>query len=184
MTMRNHTPVLHDSTRTTAEHQAILDQYDAKDTHAHRALIIWALISLQFLLGFGAAISGGLLILGPDGHLMRMPLDMLRTTPFSTYRVPGLLLFSFVGMFPLAVAYSLFARPSWSWPGLVNPFKTMDWSWAASLAAGFVVITWICVQMIMLSNVHFMHVLYLGWGVAIILLTLSPSVRRTYMRKI
>ena len=155
-----------------------------KDDTTHRSLFVWGLIILQFLLGLGAAISGGLLILGPDGHLMQMPLEMLRPTPFTTFLLPGILLFTFVGIYPLAVAYSLFARPSWSWPDLVNPFKQMYWAWAASLAAGVVVITWIFAQMIMLGAVSFLHVLYLGWGIAIILLTLSPNARQVYVRKI
>ena len=112
--------------------------------------------------------------------IMQMPLSMLRTTPFATFLLPGILLFIFVGIYPLAVAYSLFARPAWSWPNLINPFKTMYWAWAASLAAGVTVIIWICAQMVMLGAVAFAHVLYLGWGIAIILLTLDSTVRRWY----
>jgi len=149
-----------------------------------RSVTVRNLIILQFLLGLGAAISGGLLILGPDGHLMQMPLLMLRTTPFSTFLLPGILLFFFVGIYPLAVAYCLFARPSWSWPNLVNPIKQMYWAWAASLAAGVAVITWISVQMLMFGSVNVLHLLYLGWGVAIILLTLSPNARQSYLQKI
>ena len=33
-----------------------------------RSRLVWVLISLQFLLGLGAAVSGALLILAPDGH--------------------------------------------------------------------------------------------------------------------
>jgi hypothetical protein len=155
-----------------------------KDDPTHRSLIIWVLTSLQFLLGLGAPMSGLILILAPDGHVMQMPLDMLKTTSFSAFLFLGILLFIFVGMYPLAVAYSLFARPSWSWPDSVNPFKNMYWAWAASLAVGVIVIIWICVQMILFDTVQFLHVLYLGWGVAIILLTLYPSVRRKYVRQI
>lgn len=155
-----------------------------KDDPGHRPRLVWVLIGLQFLLGLGAVISGGLLILAPDGAFMQMPLSMLRTTPFVTFLLPGILLFTFVGIYPLAVAYGLFARPAWSWPDVVNPFKTMDWPWAASLAAGVIVIVWICVQMVMLSAVSFLHVLYLGWGAVIILLTLDSAVRRRYIRKV
>jgi hypothetical protein len=120
-------------------------------------------------------------MLAPDGRLMQMPLDMLRNTPFSTFLFPGILLFTFMGIYPLAVAYSLFTQPSWSWPDLVNPLKKIYWAWAASLSAGVVLIIWLCVQMIMLGEVDFMHVLYLVWGGVIIFLTLQPSVRRSYI---
>jgi hypothetical protein len=155
-----------------------------KDTTMQRSLIMWVLIILQFLLGLGAAICGGLLILGPDGHFMQMPLDMLRDTPFASFLLPGILLFTCVGIYPLAVAYSLFARPAWSWPEAVNPFKNMYWAWAASLAAGVTLLIWIGVQMVMLHAVTFLHILYIGWGIAILMVTLYPSVRRSYMRKI
>ncbi len=149
----------------------------------HRSLSIWVLITLQFLLGLGAAICGALLIIAPDGHLMQMPVTMLSHTPFATFRLPGILLFTFVGIYPLLVVYSLFARPAWSWPELINPFKTMHWAWAASLAAGVIVIIWICVQMIMLGTVQFLHVLYLVWGAAILLLTLYPTIGQRYLVK-
>lgn len=145
--------------------------------------MVWVLIVLQFLLGLGAAICGVLLILAPDGHLMRMPLTMLGKTPFSSFLIPGLLLFVFVGIYPLAVAYSLFARPAWAWPNWINPFKRMDWAWAASLAAGIAVLVWIVAQMIMLNAVSFLHVLYLAWGIAIIALTLQPKIRASLVRQ-
>jgi hypothetical protein len=146
--------------------------------HSHsRPIPVWLLISLQFLLGLGAVISGGLLILGPDGHLMQMPLAMLKTTPFSSFLLPAILLFTVIGLYPLAVAYCLFARPAWSWPHLINPFKTLHWAWAASLAVGVAVLIWIGVQMVMLQAVVFLHVLYIGWGLLIIVLTLHPKVR-------
>ena len=145
-----------------------------------RSLIVWVLIILQFLLGVGAAISGGFLILAPDGHLMQMPLDMLANTPFSNFLFPGILLFTFMGIYPLAVAYSLFARPLWSWPDRVNPFKNMYWAWTASLAAGVALLIWIVTQMVMLNAVAFLHTLYICWGITIIILTLYPSVRQSY----
>jgi len=148
----------------------------------HRSLSVWVLIILQFLLGFGAAPSGGLLILASDGHLMQMPLDMIKNTPFSTFLIPGILLFTFVGIYPLGVAYCLFKRPSWSLPDLVNPFKKMYFAWTASILAGVIVIIWICVQMIMIRSISFLHIIYIVWGVAIILLTLSPGMRRIYLK--
>jgi len=66
-------------------------------------------------------------------------------------------------------------------PGKNRPLLCQHWVWAASLAAGVIVIVWICVEMFMLSSVQFLHVLYLGWGGVIILLTRSSPVRRNYL---
>lgn len=77
-----------------------------------RLRLVWVLLSLQFLLGLGAAVSGALLIFGPDGRFLHMPLYLLRTTPFVDFLLPGMFLFTFVEIYPLAVASSLFAQPS------------------------------------------------------------------------
>src|SRR5207244_608690 len=61
-------------------------------------------IVLEILLGIGAVGGGSMFILAPDGHLMGMPLKMLAGTPFHSFLVPGLLLFTFVGVGPILAA--------------------------------------------------------------------------------
>lgn len=153
-----------------------------KNERNHRPKTVIFLITLQGLLGLSAAASGFMMMRFPDGRPMHMPLSMLEGTPFSDFFIPGILLFMFVGLYPLAVTYSLFSRPAWRWPDAINPFRKMHWAWTASLAAGIILIIWICVQMMMLAAVHFLHVLYLVWGVGIICLTLSSRVRYYYSK--
>jgi hypothetical protein len=148
----------------------------------HRVFAVWLLIFLQFFLGFGALISGGLLIIAPNGSLMQMPLSMLELSPFSNFLIPGTILFSLVGVYPLAVAYSLWRKPTWRWPDLLNPFRHKHWSWAASLAAGVILLIWITVEVLMLRSIAFLHVLYFIWGWLLILLTLTAGVRQHYAR--
>lgn len=143
-----------------------------------RPVAVRILIALLVLLGVGAVPSGALLILAPDGHLMQMPLSMLEHSPFSSFLVPGLILFAFLGIYPLAVAYSLWKRPGWRWPDAINPFRSTHWSWAASLAAGVILVIWIIAEVIMLRTIVFLHVLYRAWGIALLLLALLPSTRR------
>ena len=143
-----------------------------------RPPIVWLLIVLQLLLGLGALISGALMMAFPDGSLFQMPLSMLQYSPFPNFLIPGLILFTTLGVYPLLVAYCLWRRPAWRWPEGLNPVKGTHWSWAASLAAGAIVLIWITVQVIMLRSVAFLHVLYFVWGWALIGLTLTPAVRR------
>ncbi len=147
-----------------------------------RPLVVWLLIVLQFLLGFGAFVSGSLLVAVPDGSLMHMPLSMLQFSPFSSFLIPGIILSLLLGLYPLAVAYALWRQPAWRWPEGLNPFKRMHWSWAASLSAGVIVLVWILVEMLMLRSVAFLHVLYFVWGWALIVLTLTQGVRQHYKR--
>ncbi len=153
-----------------------------KEGSERRQAVVRALVVLHVLLGVGAVISGGLLMAAPDGHLMQMPVSMLDHSPFSNFAIPGLILFTLLGIYPLCVAYGLWKRPGWRWPDAINPFKGIHWSWAASLAAGVIVVIWIVVEVIMLRAFEFLHALYLGWGIVLIVLTLLPVVRRYYTR--
>ena len=148
---------------------------------AHRRpFALWPLLILLAFLGVSSAICGGMLIAAPDGSLMQMPLSNLEHSPFTTFLIPGLVLLFFLGVYPLVVAYCLWTRPSWRWPEALNPFRGMHWAWAASLAAGVIVLIWIVVEMIMLREAVFLHWFVLGWGLALIALTLLPAVRREY----
>jgi hypothetical protein len=143
---------------------------------------VWLLILLQFLLGLGAFVSGILMMAFPDGSLMQMPLDMLKYSPFPHFFIPGAILCTLLGVFPLAVAYSLWQRPSWRWPEALNPAKGLHWSWSASWAAGVILVIWITVQVVLLRSIAFLHVLYFVWGWVLIVLTLIPGVHRHYAR--
>lgn len=139
------------------------------------------LIWLQVFLGFGAVVSGALMMISPDGKLMQLPLFLIEDSPFNGFFIPGLILFIFVGVFPLCVAYGLWKRPDWNWPDAINPFKSIHWSWAGSLASAVIVIIWLTVELIWVE-IGFLHYLYYAWGGLLILLTLLSTTRRFYQR--
>src|SRR6202171_5961205 len=93
---------------------------------------------LQILLGVGALFGGSLFILAPDGHLMGLPVKMLVGTPFHSFLVPGLLLFTFVGVAPI-VAAAITARRL-----AIGPL--------AALAVGVTLMSWITVEMVMFAG--------------------------------
>ena len=111
---------------------------------------------------------------------MQMPLTMLQYSPFSNFLVPGMILLVLLGLYPMAVAYTLWRKPAWRWPDGLNPLKQMHWSWAASLSTGVILLVWITVQVLMLRSVAFLHVLYFVWGWVLIILTLAPGARQYY----
>ena len=93
---------------------------------------------LEILLGIGAVGGGSLFILAPDGHLMGLPLKMLTGTPFRSFLVPGLLLFTFVGVAPM-VAAAITARRL-----AIGPL--------AALAGGVTLMSWVTVEMGMFAG--------------------------------
>ena len=139
------------------------------------------LIWLQVLLGFGAVVSGAMMMISPDGSLMQMPLSVIEGAPFKGFFIPGLILFIFVGLFPSCVAYGLWKSPGWNWPNVINPFKKTHWSWAGSLASGVILSVWLTVELIWVS-IGILHYIYYAWSGLIILLTLIPATRRFCMR--
>jgi hypothetical protein len=145
----------------------------------HRPVAVTALIVLLSLLGIGAAVSAAMLIVAPDGHLIQLPQSLLANAPFTDFLVPGILLFVFIGVYPLIVAYSIWRQPSWNSPNTINPFRSFHWSWAASLAAGVALLVWITVQ-IQWVPIGFLHVLYLFWAAAILVIALLPASRRHF----
>ncbi len=146
-----------------------------------RPLGAYVLIFLHIFLGVNGLYGGGAFLLRPDGSLLQMPLSDLQNSPFHDFFIPGLLLLAFLGLYPLAVAYSLWKRPAWGWPNAINPFKQLHWSWAAALAAGAIAVVWILVQMLWIPF-WFLQAFILAWGVLILIFTLLPGVRRYYMR--
>jgi hypothetical protein len=147
----------------------------------HRPVLVWALIILQALLGIGALASGGLLMLGPDGSLMHMPLSLIQKSPFSNFFIPGLVLFTFLGIYPAGIAYGIWKKPAWKWPDAINPFKQYHWSWAGSLAVAAIVVTWLSVELIWVQW-SILHGIYYVWSGLIILITILPVVR-LYLKK-
>ena len=66
-----------------------------------RPFFLYILVILHIILGLGAFAGGGMLILKPDGSWIGMQRGWLNDTPFDTYFLPGLILFTLNGLFPL-----------------------------------------------------------------------------------
>ena len=120
-------------------------------------------IVLEILLGIGAVGGGSLFILAPDGHLMGLPLKMLAGTPFHSFLVPGLLLFTFVGVGPILAA-AITARQV-----TVGPL--------AALAVGVTLMTWITVEMVLFAGAT-----SLLWAFYLVLGTVIAAVGAAWWR--
>jgi hypothetical protein len=114
---------------------------------------------LHIMVGFVAItslISGMMMIIKPDGNLLALPPDLLHTTPFTSYLIPGVLLFLFVGVINL---YALLKN-------LTN--NRLGYAW--SIAGGFSLTVWIIVEISMIHTAHWLQIIFLGLGICIMLL--------------
>ena len=95
-----------------------------KDKKARNILLI-----LLGFLALGAIGGGGVLIISPTGELIGMPLSELRNSPFNSFLLPGVILFSVLGLIPLLLIIALVKKPDSELAEQFNLFKDMHWSW-------------------------------------------------------
>ncbi len=140
---------------------------------------------LLILLGFlalGALGGGVVLIISPTGELIGIPLTELKNSPFNNFLIPGIILFSVLGLIPLMLIFALLKKPEYRLAEQINLFKDMHWSWTFSIYIAFMLICWIQIQMMFLQSVHWLHTFYMFYAVVIILFALLPPIRMLYKK--
>ncbi len=140
---------------------------------------LYLLFSLHLFLGLGAITGGGMLILKLDGSLLGMETGWLSQSPFSSYLIPGFLLFIFSGLLPLFAFLGLLFKPEWRWVNVLNIYPNRHWSWAYSLYSGIIVIIWITVQLIM-TRYFWLQPVMIFTGLLIIVFTLTPAIMKKF----
>lgn len=150
------------------------------EANARRPFILYLLVACLALLGLGALGGGGALVLRPDGGILGMPLSMLENSPFGNFLLPGAVLFLFLGVYPLAVAYALLARPKWRWAAALNLDRERHWSLSHALYVGLILILWMDFQVMFIGYGSFIQGAYALFGVLIAVLALLPPLKSYY----
>ena len=139
------------------------------------------------VLGFLAlgAIGGGIvLIISPDGELIGLPLSGFNNIPFTSFMIPGIILFSILGVIPSLLIIALLKKPDSKIAEQINIFKDMHWSWTFSIYIAFILIGWIHIQLIFLqSSVHWLQTFYMFYAIFIIIIALLPQMRYLYKKE-
>jgi len=140
------------------------------------------LIFILGFLGFGALGGGGVLIISPSGELIGMPLSIIQNSPFVNFLIPGIILFTLLGIQPVVLMYALIKKPKWRLPEFFNVFNDMYWAWSYSVYTGLGLIIWIQTEMIIMKSVHWSQSLYMGIAILLLFVTLLPRVRLIYKK--
>jgi len=141
------------------------------------------LISLLLFLGVSAIGGGGALIISPSGKLLGgLPLSILAHSPFPDFLIPGIILFTILGLFPCFISYALMKKPTNSIAEYFNLFKDMHWAWSFSIYIGFALIIWIQVETIYINGTGWLQTFYILYSIPIILVALLPRVRILYKK--
>lgn len=119
-----------------------------------RRLAIAAVV-LDVILGIGALGGGLALMLGPRGEILPLPVSQLQGSPFDSYFWPGLILFTVLGIGPIAVAVLAWRRQRWA------PLLT--------LGGGVTLLIWMAVEIAVVgySNEPPLQPIYVGLSIVI-----------------
>jgi len=131
-----------------------------------RPASLWLLLTGLVFQGLSGLYGGGALAWDSTGAVLQMPLSLLEGAPFATYRIPGLILFTVLGVGPLVVAAGVWRGRAWAWYGTV--------------AVSGALMIWIAVQ-VWTIGYHAeppLQLIYGTLGVALLIVALRPSVRQ------
>ena len=148
----------------------ILQPLDKQNDKVYQ--VTWQRILLLFVIfyeGLGGILGGILLIIEPDGHLMKMPVSMMRGT-FPDFLIPGILLLC-MGILSMVAGVAVWKR------------KPNDWFMAGLALGGFLV--WFIMEIIIIKELHWLHLMWglpvlLGWIVMIPLIALRHENKGMY----
>lgn len=141
------------------------------------------LISLLLFLGLGAMGGGTCLIISPSGKLLGgLPLSILEHSPFADFLIPGIILFSVLGIAPCLISIALIKKPKSELAEKFNLFKDMYWAWSYSVYIAFALIIWIQIETIYVQSVGWLQTFYMLYAIPIIFVALLPQVRTIYKK--
>ncbi len=112
------------------------------------------LIILLFLTSINALIAGLLFIIEPSGKLMGMTIEYIKNSPFQSFLIPGIVLFTFNGILNLLAGIAVILK-----------------KWYAAYFAiiqGVILVSWIVIQMIMVQDFNILHLIMFIIGTLLI----------------
>jgi hypothetical protein len=141
------------------------------------------LLFLLAFLGFGALFGGIVFIISPTGEIIGIPLSIIDNSPFHNFLIPGIILFTVLGVVPICVMLALIKKPVCRFAEFLNFYKDMYWAWTYSIYIAFALVIWIQIEMTFMHAVHWLHTLYMFLAIAIIFVALLPQVRNLYKKE-
>ncbi|MGL4649421.1 MAG: hypothetical protein ACRC1H_08425 [Caldilineaceae bacterium] len=165
------------SSRTSASAKPQVPVAPARRT---RPWSLWLATAALLFLAIGALPAGFLLMTAPHGNPMGMPAALIEGTPFGAlggWLIPGIVLFTMVGLGCLFLTYALHLLPTWPWLQRLNPIKGQHWAWTLLVVEGAAIMIWILVQIALIPYSALQPTVFV-LGLSLVLLAFAPSLRR------
>lgn len=123
---------------------------------SHRKTIKRLTISLLLFTGINALIAGSMFIVDPSGSKIGMTTDYLRTSPFTDFLIPGIILLVVNGLFNVFAALAVTRN---------NPMSPI-----LVILQGLMLSGWIIIQIILVQDFNLLHFVMLLIGIGLIFL--------------
>ena len=104
---------------------------------------------------FGAFYGGFGLMLKPDGSNIGLSIELLKYSPFHDFFIPGFILLMANGLCSMIVIITVFTNQK-NYPLFI-------------MAQGIILTTWIIAQIFIIDTIFFLHYLFGGIGIILIL---------------
>lgn len=148
--------------------------------NASRPWTIWIVAAILAFLALMALPVGWMMLRTPHSDLLGMRVDWIARTPFRSWLIPGIFLFTLIGLGSVCAIVALLVRPGWKWPQRLNPLRGQHWEWTLAAGLGLACMVWITVQVITLRMYFRMQPLVFGLGLVIVVLMAAPQMRRYF----
>ncbi len=146
---------------------------------AKRPAVVIVLALLMFLLATGGFYGAYMLLTDISGSQLGVTSAMLDHLPINTFLIPGLVLLFFMGIIPMITALGLLRKNLFPSFQRFSLLKKYNWAYCSSLFIGFFLIGW-TIGEIILWGVNGLSVIYLIWGVMILLMCIIPKLRKYF----
>ena len=118
-------------------------------------LRIISIILLVFT-GISACFGGIVLMMDPTGSIIQMPVELLKQSPFTNFLIPGLILLIIIGIGSIVTTVFVISKNKY-FPKIIT-------------ASGSALIIWIITQIFMLQSLSYLHFVYGGIGLILLIL--------------
>jgi len=137
-----------------------------KSQKTHNSISLYLMMALILFQGVSGLFGGFALVADPTGAVLSMPVTLLEGSPFDNFFIPGLILLTILGIFPVVVFYGIWMRA--------------DWAWTGALLVSTALIAWIGFEILMVGyhDDPPLQLIYGLLGLILLGLVMLPSVHR------
>ncbi len=142
-----------------------------------RPLMLWLLVASLLFLSVGGLYGGIAMLADNTGRLLQLQ-EILKYLPVPDFTAPGIFLLVVMGLGPLFLVYGLLACPKWKLMEVISCWSGYQWGWTGTLVLGIVLAGWLTFQGVLIGFKWPIQFITAVNCLLIILLTLSPGVRK------